>query len=134
MNTDYFLFNIFYLFFFLMIRRPPRSTLFPYTTLFRSPFPAGRRAGGVHRGVRGQRGGDSRGAVPSLEVKVGELGAVCHRSICDEDVDVPEFARTLRLSASTASGWTSPPGRPRPAPRHAGRRSPLGARTRRCGS
>src|SRR3712207_6912835 len=25
-------------FFFLMIRRPPRSTLFPYTTLFRSVF------------------------------------------------------------------------------------------------
>src|SRR2546423_9110474 len=24
-----------------MIRRPPRSTLFPYTTLFRSSFPAG---------------------------------------------------------------------------------------------
>src|SRR2546422_10857126 len=34
----------FFLFFFLMIRRPPRSTLFPYTTLFRSgvagPAPA----------------------------------------------------------------------------------------------
>src|SRR6516225_10918650 len=29
------------LFFFLMIRRPPRSTLFPYTTLFRSDFGAG---------------------------------------------------------------------------------------------
>src|SRR2546430_9173098 len=28
--------GIFPLFFFLMIRRPPRSTLFPYTTLFRS--------------------------------------------------------------------------------------------------
>src|SRR5207248_10954752 len=27
---------LFSLFFFLMIRRPPRSTLFPYTTLFRS--------------------------------------------------------------------------------------------------
>src|SRR3712207_7129501 len=27
------------LFFFLMIRRPPRSTLFPYTTLFRSLVP-----------------------------------------------------------------------------------------------
>src|SRR6266496_4671954 len=26
----------FFVFFFLMIRRPPRSTLFPYTTLFRS--------------------------------------------------------------------------------------------------
>src|SRR5215475_15502396 len=30
-------------FVFLMIRRPPRSTLFPYTTLFRSPSP-GRRS------------------------------------------------------------------------------------------
>src|SRR3712207_7454801 len=28
-------------FFFLMIRRPPRSTLFPYTTLFRSEVPGG---------------------------------------------------------------------------------------------
>src|SRR2546425_10780762 len=28
-----------FLFFFLMIRRPPRSTLFPYTTLFRSTPP-----------------------------------------------------------------------------------------------
>src|SRR5260370_41219805 len=28
--------RLFCLFFFLMIRRPPRSTLFPYTTLFRS--------------------------------------------------------------------------------------------------
>src|SRR2546421_5794830 len=36
----------FSLFFFLMIRRPPRSTLFPYTTLFRSRtrrMPASRR-------------------------------------------------------------------------------------------
>src|SRR6266436_9617813 len=31
-NVDSFIF--FYIFFFLMIRRPPRSTLFPYTTLF----------------------------------------------------------------------------------------------------
>src|SRR3712207_6531220 len=31
-------------FFFLMIRRPPRSTLFPYTTLFRSGTPASIRA------------------------------------------------------------------------------------------
>src|SRR3989441_11330086 len=35
-------------FFFLMIRRPPRSTLFPYTTLFRSL--AGRQAGDAHAG------------------------------------------------------------------------------------
>src|SRR5258707_1951501 len=31
-----------FIFFFLMIRRPPRSTLFPYTTLFRSVQPAQR--------------------------------------------------------------------------------------------
>src|SRR3989449_7970891 len=29
-----------FIIFFLMIRRPPRSTLFPYTTLFRSSSPA----------------------------------------------------------------------------------------------
>src|SRR5437763_11472901 len=32
-----------FFFFFLMIRRPPRSTLFPYTTLFRSSHPRGAR-------------------------------------------------------------------------------------------
>src|SRR2546429_9099185 len=36
-------------FFFLMIRRPPRSTLFPYTTLFRS------RRGGAQRGDRARQ-------------------------------------------------------------------------------
>src|SRR3989337_3874740 len=30
--------SLFCVFFFLMIRRPPRSTLFPYTTLFRSSW------------------------------------------------------------------------------------------------
>src|SRR5258707_7339795 len=34
-----------FLFFFLMIRRPPRSTLFPYTTLFRSSDGQTRRPG-----------------------------------------------------------------------------------------
>src|SRR5437588_10044144 len=29
--------TVLFFFFFLMTRRPPRSTLFPYTTLFRSP-------------------------------------------------------------------------------------------------
>src|SRR3989442_15094584 len=67
-------------FFFLMIRRPPRSTLFPYTTLFRSLAGKKRqivRAGAVerrdsgHRNVRGARelpvgeGGDFPGAEPA---------------------------------------------------------------------
>src|SRR5436309_4421543 len=41
-----------FLFFFLMIRRPPRSTLFPYTTLFRS---GGDRLGRLARGLRASR-------------------------------------------------------------------------------
>src|SRR5258708_27267600 len=54
-------------FFFLMIRRPPRSTLFPYTTLFRSAdgwvrllaFAQGRLLGGGSGGDRGT-GGDRK--------------------------------------------------------------------------
>src|SRR5258707_9860095 len=42
-------------FFFLMIRRPPRSTLFPYTTLFRSEQPLELRglADGAEPGAQG---------------------------------------------------------------------------------
>src|SRR3712207_7429391 len=39
-------------FFFLMIRRPPRSTLFPYTTLFRSSRRAERSFGADQQGGR----------------------------------------------------------------------------------
>src|SRR2546430_13231110 len=38
--------------FFLMIRRPPRSTLFPYTTLFRSPVEHLIEGGGAGGGER----------------------------------------------------------------------------------
>src|SRR5256885_12878150 len=41
------------LFFFLMIRRPPRSTLFPYTTLFRS---AGEMIGEIALAMTGKLG------------------------------------------------------------------------------
>src|SRR6266481_9139811 len=37
--------------FFLMIRRPPRSTLFPYTTLFRSRTVESIELGGIGRGA-----------------------------------------------------------------------------------
>src|SRR5437762_14335605 len=44
-------------FLFLMIRLPPRSTLFPYTTLFRSLFLRQRRPGLVLEAVRGNHNG-----------------------------------------------------------------------------
>src|SRR2546430_8290354 len=44
-----------------MIRRPPRSTLFPYTTLFRSPLERGREAGAHGQdGIGTGRGRDVR--------------------------------------------------------------------------
>src|SRR6266487_5745999 len=44
-----------FFFFFLMIRRPPRSTLFPYTTLFRSRTGRGRCPPGWTAALRGPR-------------------------------------------------------------------------------
>src|SRR3712207_7308283 len=49
-------------FFFLMIRRPPRSTLFPYTTLFRSQPEKGQGIG-LHD-VRRRPTGVARSGVP----------------------------------------------------------------------
>src|SRR3712207_8648975 len=50
-------------FFFLMIRRPPRSTLFPYTTLFRSLRLDGKRRGrGPFVRLRVRRWGTASGA------------------------------------------------------------------------
>src|SRR2546428_14191475 len=47
--SGFFVVNLFCFcfFFFLMIRRPPRSTLFPYTTLFRSQALVEAEASGV---------------------------------------------------------------------------------------
>src|SRR2546426_3651312 len=71
-------------FFFLMIRRPPRSTLFPYTTLFRSPGLGDRGAplpGGAHRdrpgGAPGPPGG-VRGGEGRSEEHTSELQSPCN--------------------------------------------------------
>src|SRR5258708_29820637 len=57
-------------FFFLMIRRPPRSTLFPYTTLFRSL--RADRAGEARRVGREAR--EDRGQIAGAQVARQELG------------------------------------------------------------
>src|SRR5699024_11662293 len=49
-------------FFFLMIRRPPRSTLFPYTTLFRSRIPRMFRRNGARRGRKSRAAAPRRAA------------------------------------------------------------------------
>src|SRR3712207_7723062 len=75
-------------FFFLMIRRPPRSTLFPYTTLFRSQLrevvpggllqvPVGAAAGQLHQ--RGLHRGDVD-ALGGGQVQVGRCRSEEHTS------------------------------------------------------
>src|SRR2546430_12424528 len=54
-------YGIFFCFFFLMIRRPPRSTLFPYTTLFRSPDAARCVGADDAAGLLAIRGGQAVG-------------------------------------------------------------------------
>src|SRR6266446_8851123 len=77
-------------FFFLMIRRPPRSTLFPYTTLFRSDV--GRHAGCClsDRGHAGLAG-------PRSEEHTSELQSPCNL-VC-------------RLLLEKKKRWCAPPSR-----------------------
>src|SRR3989475_10477226 len=70
-----------------MIRRPPRSTLFPYTTLFRSQRPGlGARHAGLRRlrphGLASGRGRPTRIASPPHRVSVGHAPRVSdHRDV-----------------------------------------------------
>src|SRR6266487_5592944 len=62
-------------FFFLMIRRPPRSTLFPYTTLFRSRYSRrSRRCSGIllvhRRGYRDRKSTRLNSSHPSISYAV----------------------------------------------------------------
>src|SRR3712207_9218341 len=61
-----------FMFFFLMIRRPPRSTLFPYTTLFRSQEspPLGSRRAAARPGTSLEE----TGACCRLAPAVGAVG------------------------------------------------------------
>src|SRR5258706_9569240 len=72
-----------------MIRRPPRSTLFPYTTLFRSPF-LSRRAATVEnpRRHRGVEPGRARGVHIHVSRDFHSLAA----SLVDHRDDLIHFA------------------------------------------
>src|SRR6266487_6038374 len=74
--------TIVFLFFFLMIRRPPRSTLFPYTTLFRSARCGPRRCrpGGPAGRRRWRRGSarSGRGRSGRSEEHTSELQSPVH--------------------------------------------------------
>src|SRR5256885_7184566 len=98
-----------------MIRRPPRSTLFPYTTLFRSRYYSQRKAnaaGGRGRPVR-QRKARSRGnwcwqSAPEIaqrsEEHTSELQSPCNL-VCRlllEKKKKPLKSTSFQISASSA--------------------------------
>src|SRR2546430_8932893 len=69
-----------FFFFFLMIRRPPRSTLFPYTTLFRS---IGLNWWRYEKSLTGGNGEDKT-AIGRLEARITELERDLERSRSEE--------------------------------------------------
>src|SRR3712207_6988616 len=78
-----------------MIRRPPRSTLFPYTTLFRSP------ARGLGRRVEGFE--EAREEVAGLAVLPAvERVRVVARALGDEVAQQPD-RKSTRLNSSHAN-------------------------------
>src|SRR3989441_12206604 len=86
-----------------MIRRPPRSTLFPYTTLFRSPAAARRGARpGPRRPLRGRAGHlrDVPGALHSPErVPVPYAPSPADHPEAERAVAAGEHARDLAVLA-----------------------------------
>src|SRR5438876_11242619 len=67
-------------FFFLMIRRPPRSTLFPYTTLFRSCAGGGKGTGCAPASTARLRRGSCRLHLPFLRPQLGHERSEEHTS------------------------------------------------------
>src|ERR1051325_1856085 len=89
-----------YLCFFLMIRRPPRSTLFPYTTLFRSPPP--RHAGDGKTGA-GHRDRPQYDAVSNdLAISGKDLRKVFKRETGETVAAVDGVSLSVRHGALTA--------------------------------
>src|SRR3712207_8047838 len=78
-----------------MIRRPPRSTLFPYTTLFRS-----RRGGDLPEGLAGVRPAEDRR--PRDERRGARSGARSGGAGVDPAVDL-EDRKSTRLNSSHAN-------------------------------
>src|SRR5688572_31058293 len=77
-----------------MIRRPPRSTLFPYTTLFRSPRRLRRLGGGRHR--RLARGAGPLVRPPDLRA-AGGVGPARRQKSCRESLVSPFLGENLMV-------------------------------------
>src|SRR2546423_10609979 len=91
-----------------MIRRPPRSTLFPYTTLFRSRQTAeggdvagiGWSIGGARRDLGGSSGAAHLGVVGRSEEHTSELQSLAYlvcRLLLEKKKNVTTFIECLHI-------------------------------------
>src|SRR5256885_6239254 len=88
-------------FFFLMIRRPPRSTLFPYTTLFRSGRGRGRHRQRLLRSRRRLRSEPGRSEEHTSELQ-SPCNLVC-RLLLEKKKRTPTFTLALEPKAADAA-------------------------------
>src|ERR1039457_7301351 len=91
--------------FFLMIRRPPRSTLFPYTTLFRSND-AGYPAPEAWAYPRAGRGSHSRSEEHTSELQ-SPCNLVCRLLLETKKHSGPSLTHTLRQLCLACAGITA---------------------------
>src|SRR3712207_8584439 len=85
--------------FYLMIRRPPRSTLFPYTTLFRSQVRSSADRHPRDRGVRGDRLRGKLGGHRALRAQQAGLA----EELLGPPERHPQDRKSTRLNSSHAN-------------------------------
>src|ERR1051325_10839937 len=111
------------LIFCLMIRRPPRSTLFPYTTLFRS-----------HKVARTGHEGCARGGRADSEAVSVEQRSEEHTSELQSPYVISDAVFCLKKQNASRGGGAFPPPAPppgaKPGPQRAWSGGPPGARRR----
>src|SRR2546425_1349014 len=89
-----------------MIRRPPRSTLFPYTTLFRSPLPTTcmREPGGGRRETAGDPFVAGSNLTARSEEHTSELQSLAYlvcRLLLEKKKDIEGDRRVIIMTVST---------------------------------
>src|SRR5947209_14582571 len=105
-----------FVFFFLLIRRPPRSTLFPYTTLFRSRWrlrwcrrrcPGARRDGGTVRGC-GRSPADVRAVVDVVDRSEEHTSELQSRQYLVCRLLLEKKKKQSNKHESQVTQWTTP--------------------------
>src|SRR5258707_13350495 len=92
------------LFFFLMIRRPPRSTLFPYTTLFRSEI-AGIQSATSRQNTKDQVYAQNEMLAYQQKESTARVASIMENTNLSKQQQVSEIMRQMLTQAQTAGQY-----------------------------